>query len=141
MMKKLAAVALTAISVTACAGGYAGQDYTPVVDVRASAKAKNIPEMEAYQLYRASLEYCQTLGNQRSPLTAGAQNTAVGAAVGAAGGAIGGAIAGRPGYGAGLGAATAALGAGTYSVIQGNAAKQDIVISCLRDDGWIVRAR
>ena len=141
MMKKLTAAALMTIGVAACAGGYAGSDYTPVVDVRASAKAKKLPELEAHQLYRASLEYCQTLGNQRSPLTAGAQNTAVGAVVGAAGGAIGGAIAGNAGYGAGLGAATGALGAGTYSVIQGNAAKQDIVISCLRDDGWIVRAR
>lgn len=141
-MRRILTATAIALSLSACAGGYAGKDYTPVVDVQATAHNKRIPEMEMHRAYKADLEYCQGLASQRSVMTAGGQSGAVGAAVGAGTGALAGVVAGgRAGMGALLGAGAGALGSLTYGAIQGNQAKQDIVMNCLRERGYSVLAR
>lgn len=131
---KLVVVMAAALGVAACQGGYAGQSYTPVIDVYGS------PGKDP-ATYQVDLAACQQLAEQRGQVGEAARGAGVGAVVGAAGGAIGGAIAGRPGVGAGLGAATGALVGGAGSGIQGNVSRQDIVISCMRNRGWSVVGR
>lgn len=131
---KLGVVVAAALGLAACQGGYAGQSYTPVIDVYGS------PGKDPAN-YPTDLAACQQLAEQRGQVGEAARGAGVGAVVGAAGGAIGGAIAGRPGVGAGLGAATGALVGGAGSGIQGNVSRQDIVISCMRNRGWSVVGR
>lgn len=142
-MKKTLALALAAVTLSACAGGYAGENYQPVADVQASAAKKGIPEMEAHQQYRIDLAYCKSLAEQRSVITAGGQQGAVGAVIGAGTGALAGVLrgGGSVAVGAGLGALAGGGGALAHGAIAGNRAKQDITITCLRNRGWDVLAR
>lgn len=141
-MRRLLTATAIALSLSACAGGYAGQNYKPVVDVAATAQAKRIPEMEAHNQYRRDLAYCQSLSAQRSVITAGGQAGALGAVVGAGTGALAGVVVGgEAGMGALLGAGAGALGAVTLGGIQGNQNVQDITINCLRGRGYSVLAR
>lgn len=122
------------LMLSACAGGYAGQSYSPVVDVYGSPGKD--PAM-----YSNDLAACQNLAAQRNQVGEGAQGAAVGAVLGAGAGAIGGAIGGRPGLGAGLGAAGGALAGGASSTYQSNVNRQDIVMNCMRGRGWTVVGR
>lgn len=133
VFKRTAIVSMVAM-LSACAGGYAGPNYAPVVDVQGSNARGN---------YQADLSYCQSLAKQRSMWTAGGQSAAVGGLVGAGAGALGGVLygGGNVAEGALLGAGLSALTAGAFGMQQGNEAKQDIVGNCLRARGWNVLAR
>ena len=132
-MKKVAVVVI-GVAVGACQGGYAGQNYTPVVDVYGSPGKSP----EAYQY---DLQACQTLAEQRNQVGDAAVGAGVGGALGAAGGAIGGAFAGSPGLGAAIGAASGAFLGGVSGGYQSNTGRQDIVMSCMRGRGWTVLGR
>lgn len=136
MTKSIGISVITSLILSACAGGYAGSDYTPVIDVQQSGRANN-------RNYDSDLSYCQSLASQRSVLTAGGQSGAVSAIVGAGIGALGGVLVGggNVAEGALIGAAGSALSVGTYRAIQANSAKQDIVMNCMRERGWRVVAR
>lgn len=141
-MKKIIIATAIAFSVSACAGGYAGKNYTPVIDTRATSQQHRMSEAEVERRLQTDLEYCQSLGNQRSVLTAGAQSGAVGAVVGAGAGALGGVLAGgKAGVGSLIGAGAGALSALTYGGLQGDQAKKGIVIECLRRQGHVVVAK
>jgi outer membrane lipoprotein SlyB len=131
---KFGLVLAAAVGLAACQGGYAGQTYTPVIDVYGT------PGKDP-ATYPSDLAACQQLAEQRGQVGEAARGAGVGAVVGAAGGAIVGAIAGSPGAGAGYGAATGALAGGAGSGLQANVARQDIVISCMRNRGWNVVGR
>lgn len=140
-MKKTLVLALAAATLSACAGGYAGPKYAPVVDIQASAAKKKMPEMEAHQQYRSDLAYCSDLAAERSVITAGGQQGAVGAVIGAGTGALIGVLTSDVVTGTLLGLAGGGGGALAHGAIAGNRAKQDITITCLRGRGWEVLAR
>lgn len=133
-MVKVLALAVMAIAVAACTGGYATSSYQPVVDVYGS------PGKDPAD-YQSDLFQCQQLGSQRSQLEEGAGGALVGGAVGAAGGAIIGAFTGSAGTGAALGAATGAVVGGSSTAYQSNTNRQDIVMNCMRNRGWSVVGR
>lgn len=131
---KLVVAMAAVLGLAACQGGYAGQNYTPIIDVYGS------PGKDP-ATYPDDLAACQQLAEQRSQVEEAARGAGVGAVIGAAGGAIGGAFAGKPGLGAGIGAASGAFLGGTGSGLEGNVSRQDIVISCMRNRGWSVVGR
>lgn len=133
-IKKLATVAVLVLSTTACAGGYAGDRYTPVIDVHGSP-GKNPAA------YAGDLNQCQVLAAQRPQAQDAIKGTGVGAVIGGAGGAIVGAMVGDPLTGAGLGAAGGALAGGAGSGLKGNINRQDIVIQCMGNRGWKILSR
>lgn len=133
MKRNIAALTATVFMLSACAGGYAGQSYTPVVDVYGSGKDPN--------LYASDLSYCQMLAEQRGQVSDVAKGAGVGALVGSAAGALAGTAAGRPGYGAGVGAGLGALAAGGFSGHAANQNRQNVVMTCLRERGWAVLSR
>ena len=132
-MRNKACVLLLAATAAGCTGGYAGQSYTPVVDVYGSGKDPN--------LYAADLQYCQMLAEQGNQLPDTAKGAGVGALLGGAAGALAGTTVGRPGYGAGVGAGLGALAAGAFSGQQANVNRQGIVMQCLQGRGWTVLSR
>lgn len=134
-MKRTASVLLLAATVVGCTGGYAGQSYTPVVDVYNSGRDPN--------LYAADLQYCQMLAEQESQVRSGAMGAGVGALTGAGLGAIGGSIhgGGNVAEGAALGALAGVLGGALYGGQQANVNRQGIVMSCLSGRGWVVVGR
>lgn len=134
---KLSKVAMTFVlvgTVSACAGGYAGNRYQPVIDTVGS------PGMDQ-TMYQIDLDACNQLAAQRPQMREAARGFGMGAVLGAAGGAIIGAAAGHPGKGAGYGAAGGALLGGAGSGIQGNTARQTVVMSCMERRGWSVLGR
>lgn len=133
-MQRTIVVLTAGLLLSACAGGYAGESYTPVIDVYGS------PGKDP-TTYSNDLAQCQQLAQQRNQVAEGAMGAGVGAVLGAGAGAIGGAIAGRPGLGAGLGAAGGALAGGAGSAYQSNVNRQDIVMNCMRGRGWSVLSR
>lgn len=134
MNKKIMVMALVALIPAGCAGGFAGDRYTPVIDQYGSP-GKNPAA------YPGDLNQCQVLAAQRPQARDAIKGAGVGAVIGAAGGALGGVLAGSPGRGAALGAGLGTLVGGAGSGIQGNVTRQDIVIQCMRNKGWLVLAR
>lgn len=142
MRRMILSMMFAAVALSSCEGGYAGQNYRPVIDTRATAARNKISEAEAERALKADLAYCQQLSSERSVLTAGGQSAAVGAVTGAGIGALGGVIyGGAAGSGSLIGAGAGALSALTYGALQGNSSKQDIVNNCLRNSGHVVLAR
>lgn len=133
-MLNVLALSAMGVAAAACTGGYADQDYRPVVDVYGS-RGKDPAQ------YEYDLAQCQDLGAERNQLAEGAGGAAVGGALGAAGGAIIGAFSGSAGTGAAFGASTGALTGGASTVHRSNRNRQDIVMTCLRNRGWSVVGR
>lgn len=135
MNKKIIAAVLIPMLIAGCAGGWAGQNYLPVVDVVGSP-GKN-PEA-----YSSDMAYCQSAGAQRNQLP----DTAAGAGLGALGGAATGALVGLAdgdniGAASLFGAGFGALAGGAISAYQSNDNRQNIVIACMTNRGWNVLGR
>lgn len=135
MNKKIIAAIIMPVMMAGCAGGWAGQGYSPVVDAYGSP-GKNPAA------YSSDMAYCQSAGAQRNQLP----DTAAGAGLGALGGAATGALVGLAdgdniGAASLFGAGFGALAGGALSAYQSNENRQNIVMSCMTSRGWTVLGR